>query len=295
MGGPDRLQPMDEQMTDVFQQNDCRFCPGAKTKDVLRRPGFNVKQCMICGVMWTDPLRSDEVFRISDENAYLQVSDIVSSDNLERLRLILKYAPQDSYNKLLEIGFMHGDFLCQAREVGYEIHGLDLSESAVSVAASKLGDCVKRGTLDETHSGNSVDIIAAFNVIEHMDAPDNFLDNAKRALRPGGQLALETPSQESLYHYIMFLRGRLNPGKKFEIGLHPNGHMFKYGKKAWKNILSKRGFTVLHSATRSTSIKELLVKKKSSGIATRIGIILFGILARMLGLGNRIFVIARSQ
>ena len=293
MGGPDRRQPMDEQMTHMFKQKGCRFCVGEMTKVVLPRPGFKVRQCLCCGVMWTDPLRFDEVFQKSDENAYLQVSSIVSKDNTERLREIKRYAHPCYYNTLLEIGFMNGNFLYQARQIGYKVHGLDLSESAVSVAGAKLGNCVEQGTLDETYPHNSVDIVAAFNVIEHMNAPDIFLNNVKRVLKPGGLLVLETPSQESLYHYIMFLRGRIDPDKKIEIGLYPGGHMFKFGKKAWRNILSKRGYTVVHSTPRSTSIKEVLEKKKSSDTATRIGIAIFGILGRMLGLGNRIFVIAR--
>ncbi len=189
---------------------------------------------------------------------------------------------------------MHGDFVQQARGAGYRAQGLDLSQSAVEQAARTTPGLVELGTLDERVPSGSLDVVAAFNVIEHMDRPDQFLDHVARALRVGGVLIAETPAQESIYHHVLFMRGRVQPSGRFEVGVHPGTHIFKFGRRAWRTILADRGFEVLEVAPRSTAMRELLAKNKRDPIM-RAGIVAFGLLGRVTGWENRVLVVARRR
>ena len=141
---------------------------------------------------------------------------------------------------------------------------------------------------------DSLDVVAAFNVIEHMDAPQEFLAEVKRVLRPGGMLVLETPKQESIYHHIMFARGRLrSKDKAVDVGVHPGTHIFKFGLRAWRTILSDRGFSVVEAKSKSTPLAELLTKNANAPLSVRVGIVAAGAAARVTGLDNRILLIAR--
>lgn len=273
---------------------ECCFCEASACPVVLRRPRFQVRRCPRCRVMWCDPPRFDDRFRPDDEQAYLEVEPTVAAENRERLALLSAWAGPGTHARLVEVGCMHGDFVRQAAEAGYRARGLDLSDTAVVEAERRRPGLVGYGTLDETTPAASLDVVAAFNVIEHMDAPQRFLDHVRRVLRPGGVLVLETPAQESLYHHALVLRGHLLPRRpRLEIGMHPGTHIYKFGRDAWRRILRDRGFSVLAVRSKSTPLCELLAKNERAGLATRAGIVGFGLAARATGLGNRVQVVAK--
>jgi 2-polyprenyl-3-methyl-5-hydroxy-6-metoxy-1,4-benzoquinol methylase len=273
---------------------ECCFCEASACPVVLRRPRFLVRRCPRCHVMWCDPPRFDDRFRPDDERAYLEVEPTVVAENRERLALLSTWAGPATHGRLVEVGCMHGDFVRQAAAVGYRAQGLDLSTTAVAEAERRRAGLVREGTLDEHVPAASLDVIAAFNVVEHMDTPQRFLDHARRVLRPGGVLVLETPAQESLYHHALVLRGRLLPRRpRLEIGMHPGTHIYKFGREAWQRILRDRGFSVLAIHSKSTPLRELLAKNERAGLATRAGIVGLGLAARATGLGNRVQVVAQ--
>jgi 2-polyprenyl-3-methyl-5-hydroxy-6-metoxy-1,4-benzoquinol methylase len=188
---------------------------------------------------------------------------------------------------------MHGDFVERASRAGYQAFGLDLSESAVGWAAKHRPGLVRLGTLDRDQDDASLDVVAAFNVIEHMEDPGAFLDHVQRVLRPGGVLVAETPAQESMYHHLLFARGFLLARRRdLPVGMHPGTHIFKFGKAAWHNVLSRRAFRMLELRSKSTPLRELLAKNRERSLPFRAGIVGFGLLARGTGLGNRVLFAA---
>jgi 2-polyprenyl-3-methyl-5-hydroxy-6-metoxy-1,4-benzoquinol methylase len=243
--------------------------------------------------MWCDPLRFSDTFKPDNEAAYLETHDVLDDENEDRIRILVRDAPSSTHPNILEVGCMHGDFLLRAAKEGYVGKGLDLSRTAVAHAEKSTPGVVEYGTLDATISDATVDVVAAFNVIEHMDAPHDFLEHARRVLRPGGVLILETPRQESIFHHIMFNRGRVfAKDKNVDIGVYPGTHIFKFGNRAWRRILDDRDFELISLHGKSTPTTQLLAKRKPS-IAERIAIISFDFLARITRLENRLILTAR--
>lgn len=277
-----------------FSEENCRLC-GAEHADVyLQRPRFVVRRCQRCTTMWCDPLRFNDSFNPDNEDAYLEVDDAIAAENADRVAFVGQFAPSHTHPIMAEIGCMHGDFVEQANRLGYQATGYDLSETAVDWAATHRPGLVRYGTLDETHDDGSLDVVAGFNVVEHMDDPGAFLDHVSRVLRPGGVFVAETPSAQSLYHAILFARGfAMQRRSELEIGMHPGTHIFKFGKTAWRRVLERRGFEVLGIQPKSTALAELLAKNRDRPIWFRGGIVGFGLLARATGLGNRVLVAAR--
>lgn len=280
-------------MPESHEQHDCVFCGYTSAPVHLERPGFVVRRCPHCTVLWCDPTRFDDSFNPDNEDAYLEVESTIHAENAARLHHLLHHVQPESHPKLLEVGCMHGDFIYQARGAGFEAEGADLSETAVAEANRRMPGAVKLATLDEGWADDSLDVVAAFNVVEHMDQPAAFLDQIRRVLRPGGVLIAETPAQESVYHHLMFLRGRVQSSGDI-IGVHPGTHIFKFGRRAWSTILQDRGFEVLELAPRSTAMRELLAKNKGKPVL-RTAIVGFGLLGRATGWENRILVVARLR
>ena len=281
-------------MAEAHAQRDCVFCGYREAPVHLQRPRFAVRHCPHCRVLWCDPTRFSEDFNPDNEEAYLEVEATIHTENAARLQQLIRYAGPDSHPRLLEVGCMHGDFVYQARGAGYEARGADLSKTAVEEANRRMTDAVVYGTLDDSYEDNSLDVVAAFNVIEHMDQPAAFLDQVTRVLRDGGLLIAETPAQESVYHHVLFMRGRLQPGQSVDVGVHPGTHIFKFGRRAWENVLRDRGYEVLNLIPRSTPLRELLAKNKQKPLV-RAGIVGFGLLGRATGWENRLLVIARRR
>lgn len=282
----------------AFAESDCRLCGASSCPAVLDCGRFQVRRCPACTTLWCDPLRlpEDEAAEADDgvaiEDTYLSVDDTIQRENTERLALIQQLAPPSSHPRLLEIGCMHGGFVVQAQRAGYDAHGLDISQRAVDWAAEHNPGLVSYGTLDESQGDDSLDVVAGFNVVEHMDDPGAFLDHVARVLRPGGIFVAETPAQESLYHHVLFARAKVRPTT--EVGMYPGTHIFKFGRKAWANILQRRGFSLLDLQAKSTPMLELLAKNRGRSLVFQIGIVGFGLAQRVTGLGNRVLVAARA-
>jgi SAM-dependent methyltransferase len=96
--------------------------------------------------------------------------------------------------RLLEAGCGYGLFLRQA-SAHFDCVGCDTSEFAVREARARLPPQVPlfRAPLPGLETRRRFDVIAAFDVLEHIPDLDGALDNLDRLLVPGGLLAFTVP------------------------------------------------------------------------------------------------------
>ena len=71
--------------------------------------------------------------------------------------------------------------------------GADADRAAIA-AVAPLGFDVRWADAQSTPLGGPYAAIVAAELIEHLDSPGAFLDNARRSLAPGGRLLLTTPN-----------------------------------------------------------------------------------------------------
>lgn len=99
---------------------------------------------------------------------------------------------------LLDIGCGVGRFGHGAHAIGWKVTGIDISALAIAagqaVAPFPLMAC---GVEELIEREERFDVITAFEVLEHLTEPVEFLLNAKRLLRPGGQMFCTVPNWES--------------------------------------------------------------------------------------------------
>lgn len=101
---------------------------------------------------------------------------------------------------LLEIGFGNGEFLGWAKQQGATIHGCEITASAIA-AAGEFGVPLIAADFenDPALAPESFDVIAAYDVFEHLDPPTIIakLAACARLLKPGGWLILRFPNGQS--------------------------------------------------------------------------------------------------
>lgn len=141
-------------------------------------------------------------------------------------RLVREHFPPERQSKVLDLGCGHGALLHFARKAGYtNLRGVDGSPQQVA-AARALGIAgVDQGDLRDvlaTQSNESLDVVVAFDVIEHFSRDEllPLVDAVHRVLKPGGRWILHVPNGESpffgavrygdLTHELAFTRTSLN-------------------------------------------------------------------------------------
>jgi 2-polyprenyl-3-methyl-5-hydroxy-6-metoxy-1,4-benzoquinol methylase len=130
----------------------------------------------------------------------------------------LFYLPYRGEEKrLLEVGCGTGADLDWARELGWDVHGLELNESAVEFA-KKRGLEVNCATFENANlSANSFDCIIMSQVLEHLYSPRLALQRCHQLLRPGGLLLVAVPKFDSWTRHAM---GNFWHNLQFPVHLH---------------------------------------------------------------------------
>jgi len=99
--------------------------------------------------------------------------------------------------RVLELGFGNGSFLAWARQRGHSVVGVETS--APLVARAQAAGFAAHGSVDDVGADTHFDLVAAFDVLEHVPA-DHTLALLKRLaqhLAPGGRMVLRFPNAES--------------------------------------------------------------------------------------------------
>jgi len=102
--------------------------------------------------------------------------------------------------RIAEIGYGNGAFAGWARRAGTQWIGRETSLVLQARAVEAGFDILTPdSSLSDAWGGSSLDLIVAFDVVEHMSlsAIRSFLEEAKAALKPGGLLLLRIPSGDS--------------------------------------------------------------------------------------------------
>ena len=102
----------------------------------------------------------------------------------------------------LDLGCGRGEWLELLGEAGFAARGVDLDEGMLAACRERGLDVVNGDAIVALRDAadGSLAVVSAFHLVEHIpfDQVQALIDEALRALRPGGLLILETPNPENL-------------------------------------------------------------------------------------------------
>jgi 2-polyprenyl-3-methyl-5-hydroxy-6-metoxy-1,4-benzoquinol methylase len=234
-----------------------RECPscGSDSRRALYRDGAkSYFRCGECGMVYMmrfsagreDPYRESYFFdEYKKQYGKTYLEDWPGLTALAESRLdIIESLAQSSLGRakglsVLDVGCAYGPFLAAAKARGQEPYGLDAAEKAASYVRSELGIPAAAGDFLDPSSASSFggpfDLVSMWYVIEHFDRLDKALRNAAALVRPGGILALSTPSLEGA-------SGRFGRGGFF--ARSPSDHFTVWEPSRARSILKTYGFRV---------------------------------------------------
>jgi len=238
-------------MPDVTQSElqfaGCPLCEAGTSLDPLYTfdRGFGYKVCRECGLYILSPrlpfdrareyYRSGEYYQSGNHDigyaAYERDAPCHRRTFRKRLEMVRKFHPG---GKLLDVGCGYGYLLEEARNMGYDCFGVDVSPEAVARARKLPGheDRIWEGTIETVRaSGLTVDVICMTDLFEHIYEPRDFLGVCAELLNPGGILFLVTPDTGSLL--------RRFSGRHW-VSLKVPEHVYLYNKQNLSRALSPR-------------------------------------------------------
>lgn len=129
---------------------------------------------------------------------------------------------------VLDIGCGAGNMIHHLSRYG-RVQGVDVDDRPVAMARARGYDVrqgdASRGT---DFPDASFDLVTALDVIEHVEADEAILREARRVLRPGGVLAVSVPAFQSLWSHNDIL----------------NGHKRRYGPSELRERIERAGLRV---------------------------------------------------
>jgi 2-polyprenyl-3-methyl-5-hydroxy-6-metoxy-1,4-benzoquinol methylase len=140
--------------------------------------------------------------------------------------------------KVLDCGCATGFLMESAKQMGYDVYGIDISKFAAGESIRKFGDDhVYCGKLDEAvftaNPERKFDAIFMMDYIEHVRDPMKILSEAYTRLKAGGIILLTTPKLNSLSRTLMSSRW----------SHYKEEHLFYFSSSSLKKILEAAGFT----------------------------------------------------
>jgi len=133
--------------------------------------------------------------------------------------------------RILEVGCGSGNVLRVLKRLAAErgsVEGLELSGDAAAVARTRTGLPVTPGYLSDLNPALRFDIIAAFDVLEHIADETGVLAQMGERLRPGGRILLTVPAHQSLW-------------SPFDVA---SGHERRYTLTSLRRVLRRSGLDV---------------------------------------------------
>jgi len=152
---------------------------------------FTENRCIDCGLHFFEPL---VVGTAVIYDAVAKVDDYYTSHKWE-FQTALEWISEMGSSRLLEVGCGEGHFLRQASRVVEEVTGVELDAAAAEIGKVKGLDI--RNVPVEAVVG-PFDLIASFQVMEHLQNPGEIIRQCIEKLSPGGALILAVPNQDGV-------------------------------------------------------------------------------------------------
>jgi 2-polyprenyl-3-methyl-5-hydroxy-6-metoxy-1,4-benzoquinol methylase len=204
--------------------------------------GYGIVECTACHMRFVCPMPTPEeltehyqkaaYFAGEGEQGYLNYADMQKALRphfQRRLRTLEARLPQRG--RILDVGCAAGYFLDEARQRGWQICGMELSQEMAHSAEQRLH--VPIYTALAAVPDRDFDAITLWEVIEHLPDPIDTLRQLRDRLRPGGRLMLSTPNTG---HW------QATRAKEQWAGYRPPSHLQYFVRETLADALRRAGF-----------------------------------------------------
>jgi len=238
----------------MTKHKNCILCASVSLKNLKGYEEHYLVKCQSCKFVFCEPIPTERELEKHYEN--YGRNDYLSLLTIKRYHEILdSFEPYRKTNKLIDVGCGIGYFLEEAKKRGWEVYGTEFTDEAIEIC-SKKGIKMNKGVLNpNNYDSQEFDVITSFEVIEHINNPQEELANFYKILRKGGLVYCTTPNFNSLLRY------RLK--EKYNVLCYPE-HLSYYTPKTLKYVFEKEGFRTKNIKATGISLTRLKTSKATS-------------------------------
>ncbi len=214
----------------------CPACAHQAARFAFTVAGFRHVRCTACATLYVAELPSatdlEATYLAPDYHQSAATEALRMRNEADaRARILRKFGCRD----VLEIGCGPGYFLDAVRDLGMHVEGVDRAVTATAPRqrGHTIHDCWLQDLAPVTPR---FDVVAMWEVIEHVADPVALLTQAKQWLRPGGFLALSTPSSSGVPARVL--------GPRFPMVCPPD-HLALFSRDGLTRLLARTGFDPL--------------------------------------------------
>lgn len=241
----------------------CISCGSASLLSLKGYERHELGRCTNCGLTFI--LRIPEAHELAafySKYSYSQ-DPWISPITIKRYHEILDtMEPYRSSNRIIDVGCGAGHFLSVAQKRGWEVYGSEFSPAAIKLCEQK-GVTMIRGPIhspEVTPQGwdamiGTFDIVTSFEVLEHINNPNEDLKAIHRLLRSGGLFYATTPNFNAL--------SRFQLKDKYNVIGYPE-HLTYYTRGSLHGVLTQNGLQKLKMVTEGISITRIRKSKNAS-------------------------------
>ncbi len=211
----------------------CPACGLERSHFAFTAAGFVHVRCSRCATLFVaelpPPERVEATYLAPDYHSSAEGQELrMRAEADARAQVLRKFGCRD----VLEVGCGPGHFLDAVRELGMRVEGVDRARTAAGPRARghTIHDCWLQ---DLAPVAARFDAVAMWEVIEHVPDPKDMLVHARKWLRPGGFLALSTPSSSGLPARAL--------GARFPMVCPPD-HLALFSRRGLTALLAGAGF-----------------------------------------------------
>jgi SAM-dependent methyltransferase len=206
-------------------------------------PGFSVLTCPQCGLGRTWPALPGDKIGAYYPQEYYGRENVRFNPLFEAMtRLFQRRRARVLHNRVprgpvLDVGCGRGHLLNYLRSLGYEPHGLELSEHAAWHAKHKLHlDVTTDDLLTSPHQKDRFNAVVFWHTLEHFPQPVACIERAAELLKTGGLIAVAVPNYDSLQAKLF--------GRHW-FHLDVPRHYWHFGPKSLEALLNRHRFRLV--------------------------------------------------
>lgn len=258
------------QFKDKFVKISCPACGSNDSRNFFEKNGFNYVICSECDTWYVNPRPTQVIlenfyqnsanYKYQKENTY-RVSEKNRLEKIFRPRVKRIIEICDKYNVqrklLLEVGAGFGTFCKEVtsqklfkRVIAVELTP-DLANECRNIGLEVIEKPIEKIKFD----CEQIDVIASFEVIEHLFAPKNFIKSCSSVLSRGGLFIVTCPSSEG---FDIATLNKLSDNVDHE-------HINYFNPSSLSKMISDCGLEVLEVLTPGELDAELVRNKIISG------------------------------
>lgn len=241
----------------------CKFCGATAARPAFPVAHAQLYACPCCDFHYLDRLDSPPEGTADEapdagERAYIE-ERLAGNGHLlaGRLEWLAGLAPLEG-RSCLDVGTGVGQFLQLLAAAGADARGIEPSPLRRHYARQRFGLELDPRPLEnpcwQEGFAGQFDLVTLWDVLEHVNFPRETLAAAWRVLKPGGVLALDTPSRDSSWYRLGVWLGRRSRGRAplfldsyYPAG--PFGHKQIFRPQQLLRLLVETGFVPVFTGT----------------------------------------------